>query len=96
MRAFTGETAYSNRDACGPETPLRDPCYAWQRADTFIAVPGQDYDDLVLTGSGTQPPPEIRHSEAREDRPRPRQAKAGAASRARGDPLHQRGTPALP
>lgn len=58
MRAFTGETAYSNRDACGPESPLRDPCYAWQRADTFVPVPGQDYDDLALTGSGTQPPPE--------------------------------------
>ena len=58
VRAFTGETAYSNRDACGPEAPLRDPCYAWQRADTLVPVPGQDYDDLVLTGSGTQPPPE--------------------------------------
>jgi hypothetical protein len=58
VRAFTGETAYSNRDACGPESPLRDPCYAWQRADTLVSVPGQDYDDLVLTGSGTQPPPE--------------------------------------
>jgi hypothetical protein len=57
VRAFTGETAYSNRNACGPDSPLRDPCYAWQRADTFTAVPGQDYDDLVLTGSGTQPPP---------------------------------------
>jgi hypothetical protein len=59
VRAFTGETAYSNRDACGPEAPLRDPCYAWQRTDTLVPVPGQDYDDLVLTGSGTQPPPEV-------------------------------------
>ena len=58
VRAFTGETAYSNRNACGPDSPLRDPCYAWQRTDTVVAVPGQDYDDLVLTGSGTQPPPE--------------------------------------
>ena len=58
VRAFTGETAYSNRNVCGPDSSLRDPCYAWQRADTFTAVPGQDYDDLVLTGNGTQPPPE--------------------------------------
>jgi hypothetical protein len=57
-RAFTGETAYSNRNACGPESPLRDPCYAWQRTDALVPVLGQDYDDLVLTGSGTQPPPE--------------------------------------
>jgi hypothetical protein len=58
VRAFTGETAYSNRNACGPNCPLRDPCYAWQRTDTLEAVPGQDYEDLILTGSGTQPPPE--------------------------------------
>lgn len=58
VRAFTGEIAYSNRNACGPDSPLRDPCYARQRTDTFEAVPGQDYEDLVLTGSGTQPPPE--------------------------------------
>ena len=38
---------------------MRDPCYAWQRADTFADIPGQDYDDLVLTGSGTQPPPDL-------------------------------------
>jgi hypothetical protein len=25
----------------------------------LVAVPGQDYDDLVLTGSGTQPPPDL-------------------------------------
>jgi len=59
VRAFTGETAYSNRGACGPESPLRDPCYAWQRTDALVPVLGQDYDDLVLTASGTQPPPEI-------------------------------------
>jgi hypothetical protein len=59
VRAFTGETAYSNQNACGPASPLRDPCYAWQRTDTLEAVPGQDYGDLILTGSGTQPPPEI-------------------------------------
>ncbi len=59
VRAFTGETAYSNRNACGPDSPLRDPCYAWQRTDTLAPVPGQDYDDLVLTGSGTQPPPDV-------------------------------------
>ena len=59
VRAFTGETSYSNRDACGPESPLRDPCYAWQRTDTFVPVPAQDYADLVLTGSGTQPPPDL-------------------------------------
>lgn len=58
VRAFNQETAYSNRGACGPESPLRDPCYAWQRTDSFADVPGQDYDDLVLTGSGTQPPPD--------------------------------------
>jgi hypothetical protein len=58
VRPFAGETAYSNRDVCGPESPLREPCYAWQRADTLVPIPGQDYDDLVLTGSGTQPPPE--------------------------------------
>jgi hypothetical protein len=58
VRAFTGETAYSNRNACGPDSPLREPCYAWQRTDTLVPVPGQDYDDLTLTGSGTQPPPE--------------------------------------
>ncbi len=58
MRAFTGETAYSNRGACGPDSPLREPCYAWQRADALVPVPGQDYNDLALTGSGTQLPPE--------------------------------------
>ncbi len=41
VRAFTGETGYSNRDACGPETPLRDPCYAWQRADTSSPFPAR-------------------------------------------------------
>ncbi len=56
--AYSGETASSNRDACGPESPLGDACYAWQRADAFVAVPGQDYDDLTLTGSGTQPAPQ--------------------------------------
>jgi hypothetical protein len=59
VRAFTGDTAYNNRGACGPNSPLRDPCYAWQRADGFASVPGQDYDDLTLTGSGTQPAPEL-------------------------------------
>ena len=59
VRAFSQETAYTNRDACGPASPLQDPCYAWQRADALVEVPGQDYDDLVLTGSGTQPPPDI-------------------------------------
>ncbi len=59
VRAFTGEIAHSNRDACGPDSPLRDPCYAWQRADTLVPVPGQEYNDLVLTGSGTQPPPDL-------------------------------------
>ncbi|HEY1965466.1 MAG TPA: hypothetical protein VGG59_11070 [Acidobacteriaceae bacterium] len=64
MRAFTGETAYSNRGACGPDSPLRDPCYAWQRADALVPVPGQDYNDLVLTGSGTQLPPESDSTKA--------------------------------
>lgn len=59
VRAFSQETAHSNRGACGPDSPLRDPCYAWQRADSFADVPGQDYDDLVLTGTGTQPPPDL-------------------------------------
>jgi hypothetical protein len=59
VRAFSEETAYTNRDACGPQSPLRDPCYAWHRVDTFADVPGQDYDDLVLTGRGTQPPPDL-------------------------------------
>jgi hypothetical protein len=59
VRAFSEDTAYTNRDACGPESPMRDPCYAWQRTDAFVDVPGQDYDDLVLTGSGTQPPPDL-------------------------------------
>lgn len=58
VRAFTGETGYSNRDACGPESPMQDACYAWQRVDSYVSVPAQDYDDLVLTGSGTQPAPE--------------------------------------
>jgi hypothetical protein len=64
VRTFTGETAYSNRDACGPPSPLREPCYAWQRADTLVPVPGQEYDDLVLTGSGTRPPLEIESAKA--------------------------------
>jgi hypothetical protein len=64
VRAFSAETAYTNRDACGPESPLRDPCYAWQRTDSFAAVPGQDYDDLVLAAAGTQPPPEIDKAKA--------------------------------
>lgn len=68
VRAFSQQTAYTNRDACGPECPLRDPCYAWQRAESFAAVPGQDYDDLVLTGSGTQPPPDLDKPEARPAR----------------------------
>jgi hypothetical protein len=59
VHAFGEETAYTNRDACGPESPLRDPCYSWQRTDTFVSVPGQDYDDLVLTGGGTQAPPQL-------------------------------------
>lgn len=75
VRAFTGETGYSNRDACGPECPLRDPCYAWQRSDTFVAVPGQDYYDLVLTGSGTQPPPDLDT---------PAKAKSGKLTRGHG------------
>jgi hypothetical protein len=65
VRAFSGETAYTNRTACGPESPLRDPCYAWQRADAFAAVPGQDYDDLVLTANGTQPPPDLDEPKVR-------------------------------
>jgi hypothetical protein len=75
VRAFTGETGYSNRDACGPECPLRDPCYAWQRSDTFVVVPGQDYYDLVLTGSGTQPPPDLET---------PAKAKPGKLTRGHG------------
>jgi hypothetical protein len=59
VRAFSEDAAYTNRDACGPESPMRDPCYAWQRTDAFVDVPGQDYDDLVLTGSGTRPPPNL-------------------------------------
>lgn len=62
-RAFSEETAYTNRDACGPQNPLRDPCYSWQRTDSFASIPGQDYDDLVLTGSGTQPPPHLDAAE---------------------------------
>jgi hypothetical protein len=57
-RAFAGETAYSNRGACGPQSPLQEPCYAWERKDALVEVPGQDYDDLVLTGSGTIPAPQ--------------------------------------
>jgi hypothetical protein len=57
-RAFAAETAGSNRDACGPESPMRDPCYAWQRAIAFVPVPGQQYDDLTVTTLGTQLPPE--------------------------------------
>jgi hypothetical protein len=64
LRAFTGETGYSNGGACGPDSPLREPCYAWQRVDTLVPVPSQDYDDLVLTGSGTQPPPETESAKA--------------------------------
>lgn len=64
VRVFNQETAYTNRDACGPESPLRDPCYSWQRADSFANVAGQDYDDLVLTGSGTQPPPDLDKPQA--------------------------------
>lgn len=75
--AFTAETASSNRGACGPESPLRDPCYAWQRAISFAAVPGQEYDDLVLTASGTQLPPE--QAPAPETRP----------ARAHGRPIPQ-------
>jgi hypothetical protein len=59
VRAFSEDTAYTNREACGPESPMRDPCYAWRRTEAFVDVPGQDYDDLVLTGSGTQPPPDL-------------------------------------
>ena len=58
VRAFTAQTASSNRGACGPESPLREACYGWQRADTFTPVPGQEYDDLTLTSSGTRPAPE--------------------------------------
>jgi len=75
IRAFSEETAYTNGDACGPQNPLRDPCYSWQRADSFVAVPGQDYDDLVLTGSGTEPPQDdeskpasIRRAQGRHNR----------------------------
>jgi hypothetical protein len=57
-RAFAGEIAYSNRNACGPESPMREPCYAWERKDALVSVPGQDYDDLVLSGSGTIPAPQ--------------------------------------
>jgi hypothetical protein len=56
-RAFTTETAHSNREACGPESPMREPCYSWQRAVAFVAVPGQQYDDITVTDIGTQPPP---------------------------------------
>jgi hypothetical protein len=74
-RAFTAETASSNRGACGPESPLRDPCYAWQRAITFASVPGQEYDDLVLTATGTRLPPERNPSaEAKSVRGRRRVA----------------------
>ena len=58
VRAFTAETASSNRGACGPDSPLREACYGWQRVDTFTPAPGQEYDDLTLTSSGTQPAPE--------------------------------------
>jgi hypothetical protein len=81
VRAFSQETAYTNRDACGPDSPLRDPCYAWQRVDSFAAVPGQDYDDLILTGSGTQPPSDL-------DKPAPKPAR-----RTRGKQIP---APALP
>jgi hypothetical protein len=56
-RAFATETAHSNRGACGAESPMREPCYSWQRAVAFVAVPGQQYDDLTVTTIGTQPPP---------------------------------------
>ena len=56
LRAFTAETARSNRGACGPDSPLREPCYALQRTDALVGVPGQQYDDLTITASGTEPP----------------------------------------
>jgi hypothetical protein len=85
VRAFTGETAYSNRNACGPDCPLRDPCYAWQRTDALVPVPGQDYYDLVLTGSGTQPPPELETP-----------SKTKPAKLARGHGKQQPEPPAVP
>jgi hypothetical protein len=79
-RAFAGETAYSNRNACGPESPTREPCYAWQRKDALVEVPGQDYDDLVLTGSGTKPAPE-------PELPLKGQARPAATRRGKAAPL---------
>ncbi len=74
-RAFAGETGYSNSPACGAQSPLGDPCYAWQRSDRFADVPGQDYDDLVLTGSGTQlglpAPASVRKPKKGEAHPAP-------------------------
>ncbi len=58
VRALAVQTSGSNRGACGPGSPMREPCYAWQRALAFVAVPGQQYDDLTLSASGTQLPPE--------------------------------------
>ena len=86
VRAFNQETAYSNRGACGPDSPLRDACYSWQEADAFVAVPAQDYDDLTLTASGTQPAPE---SDAEP-------AKTAAASRAKPTHRHAKQQPAPP
>lgn len=75
-RAFTAKTAESNRDACGPDSPLRDPCYAWQRAIAFVPVPGQQYDDLTVTTTGTQLPPETLST--------PSHARPTASARPRG------------
>ena len=55
-RAFTVETAHSNGNACGPESPMREPCYAWQRAVAFVPVPGQQYDDITVTTLGPEAP----------------------------------------
>ena len=75
-RSFAGEIAYSNRNACGPESPMLEPCYAWQRNDALVSVPGQDYDDLVLTGSGTMPAPEPQLPPQRQPKVAPRRGKA--------------------
>lgn len=79
-RAFAGETAYSNRGACGPESPMREPCYAWQRNDTLVEVPGQDYHDLVLTGSGTIPAPQPKLPPKAQAKVATRRGKAAAPS----------------
>lgn len=81
-RAFAVQTADSNGDACGPESPLRDPCYAWERSLAFVAVPGQQYDDLTISASGTQLPPESAS---------PRAAKPAGLVRP-----HSKGQPAPP